>query len=214
MAAHMGRDFGEFFLVNLVVLLHSVVKVMFPMHRHHREFFLIQEQETRIPLNDRLLHRCFSVCQDSLETGIHLILHRQHSCACVGLCGFNVLGAIPSALELVVNMNGLILHIQVIHSQTHKLGNSHTRIEQDIHTIIIFAIMLVLFDKGQEFALLVSGDSFSGDRIVDDNLCQLKVKGILADVVILHRHSKCRAKNTTDAVNRTITPLVLFLQLD
>ena len=54
MAAHMGRDFGKLNLVNAVVFLQNMLEVMFPMEGDHRHIVLVQEQETRIPIDHRL----------------------------------------------------------------------------------------------------------------------------------------------------------------
>ena len=140
--AHMGRDLGHLYLVNAVVLVQGVLEVMLPMHCHHRAVILVKEQEARIAVNGRLDQGRLSVCQDSLETGVNIVFHRKRSCSCVGLGGFNVLCAITSPLKLMVNSDGLVLHIQVADSQSHKLRDSQPRVEQDIDSIVILAIIL------------------------------------------------------------------------
>ena len=85
--------------------------------------------------------------------------------------------------------------------------------EQDVHRIVILAVVLVLFDKGEELSHLVSADGFPCVGIVDNDLCKFKIKGILADVIILHRHSKSGAKNATDAMDAAVAPSVLLLKL-
>ena len=143
MAAHMGRNQGKLFLVNAVVLLPGVLEVMLPMHCHHRAVILVKEQETRIAVNGRLDLGWLSACQDSLETGVNIVFHRQHSCSCVGLGGFNVLCAITSPLQLMVNSDSLVLHIQVADRQSYKFGDSQASMEQDVHRIVILAVCVI-----------------------------------------------------------------------
>lgn len=193
MAAHMGSNQGKLFLVNAVVLLPGVLEVMLPMHCYRGTVILIQEQESRIAVNGRLDQGRLSVCQDSLKTGVHIILHRQHSCTCVGLGGFNVLCAVRLSLQLMVNADGLVLHIQVADGQSRKFGDSQTRMEQDINAVIVFAVVLVLLNEGQELPHLLPGDGFPCYRIVDNDLCKLKIKGILSEEIILHRCGKSGA---------------------
>ena len=111
----------------------------------------------------------------------------------------------------MVNSDSLVLHIQVADRQSYKFGDSQASMEQDVHRIVILAVVLVLFDKGEELSHLVSADGFTCVGIIDHNLDKFKVKGILADVIILHCHCKSGAQNATDAMDGTVAPLVLCL---
>ena len=117
------------------------------MHCYHGAVILIEEQKARIPINGRLYHRRLSACQDSLEASIHIILHRQGSCTCIGLGGSNVLGSIALALKLTLDADSPALHIQVTDSQSHKFRDSHTSMEQNVHGIVILGVVLVSLDK-------------------------------------------------------------------
>ena len=214
MTAHMRGDFRKFFLINLIILLNCVLKIFLPMHSNHGAVILVKAQETRIAINYRLNHRRFSACQDSLEAGMHLILHGQRSGSRIGLGGCDVLGAVGLPLELMVNSDGPVPHVQVTNRQANKLGDSQTSMEQDVHSIVILTVVLVLFHKVQKLPHLFNGDGLSCNRVIHNNLGQFKVKGVLADVVIFHGHCKSGPKNATDAVDTAVTSSVFLLKLN
>lgn len=107
----MRCDAGKLFLVEAVVLVQNVLEVMLPMHRYNRLAILVKEQEARISINGRLNQRSISVLQNPLNALLHIILHGENSCANIGFGGSDVLRAVPSELKLMVNPNGLVLHI-------------------------------------------------------------------------------------------------------
>ena len=74
--------------------------------------------------------------------------------------------------------------------------------------------MFIFLDEFQKFTLLLAGNCFSGNRIVDDHGCQLKSKRILADQVIINRHLKRRSQNTPDRMDRTVPSAVHLLKFD
>ena len=74
--------------------------------------------------------------------------------------------------------------------------------------------MFILLDEFQKFTLLLSGNCFSGDRIVYDYRCQLKSKWILTNQVIIHCQLKSRSQNTSDGVNGAVPSAIHLLKLD
>ncbi len=214
MAAHMGRDVGQLVLVGLVVLLHDALKVFLPVHGHRGTVILVIEQKASVAVDGGLNIRRLPARQDPLEAGVNIVLHGEDPGACVGLGGGDVLGAVASALKLMVDADGFGLHVQIADSQATKLGDPQACVEQDVDAIIVFAEALVLQSKSQEFSHLLPADGIPGDGIVDQDLRHLEVKGILAENVILHRRCKGRPQHTADGVNGAVAPLVLLLQLD
>jgi len=74
--------------------------------------------------------------------------------------------------------------------------------------------MLIILDEFQKFTLLLTGNCFSGNRIVDNHGCQLKSKRILADQIIINRHLKRRSQNTSDRVDGTVPSAIHLLKFD
>ena len=59
MPADMGRDLGHLHPVDLVVLLSDVLKILFPVHRHHGHPILIHEQRRRAQENGVKIHTAY-----------------------------------------------------------------------------------------------------------------------------------------------------------
>lgn len=98
----------------------------------------------------------------------------------IGLCSLNVQLHIDS-LQLMADIDKTFLHIQVVNSQPAELGDSHIRIEQNVHRFIAFAVYIVVMYKLQKFTHLVLGDYRSGTFIVYYSPGKLKLKGGLCD---------------------------------
>lgn len=59
MPAYMGRDLGQLYPVNLVILGYNMLHILFPMQCHHRHIIFVQEQESGATIHNRLHPRLF-----------------------------------------------------------------------------------------------------------------------------------------------------------
>ena len=132
MAANVRRDVGKLNSVNLIVAFDHMVEAVFPVHCNLRQSFLIQEQKPAVAINDFLHRRRFAVLQNSLETSVHILCHRNLSGTSFGFGAFNV-NFHTSSLKLMVDIDNPILHIQIADGQSTELGNTHSGVEQDVN---------------------------------------------------------------------------------
>lgn len=68
-------------------------------------------------------------------------------------------------------------------------------------------------DEFQEPAHLVTADGFSGFTVIDHHACKLESEGVLYDNIVIDRHLKSRAQDTTHRLDRAVAPAVA-LQLN
>ena len=73
---------------------------------------------------------------------------------------------------------------------------------------------MFIFNKLQQISLLLSGDRFSGNRIIDNDGGKLKFKWIFTKQVIIYCHLKCRSENSPDRMNGTVSPSIYLLELN
>ena len=76
-----------------------------------------------------------------------------------------------------------MLQIDVPDRQAAEFGNPQSRVEQDVHPLIIPAVDVVPVDKFQEFAHLLRRDGLSGNGVIDQHAGHIKVEGIKATMI-------------------------------
>ena len=74
--------------------------------------------------------------------------------------------------------------------------------------------MFIFLNKLQQISLLLSGNRFSGNRIIDNDGCKLKFKWIFTKQIIIYCQLKCRSENSPDRMNGTISPPINLLELN
>ncbi len=113
----------------------------------------------------------------------------------------------------MIDVYHTIFKVDVIYGQAAEFGNTHPRVKQNIHDLVIFAVSIVIVDKFEELPHLVPRDGFSCDAVVDYDCCQLEIKGILSYRVVIYRHLKSRTQDAAHGPDGTVPPSAL-LQLD
>ncbi len=146
MTAHMRRDLRKFHAIDAIILLHRLLEVLLPVHRHHQLSILIEPKESGVPINHSLHLQLRSSGKNALKCFIHIILHRNHSCTGIGLCCINI-DQCSGLLKLVINIDGSVLHIQIMNRQPCELRYTHPRLKQNVHPVIITAGKLPFFDE-------------------------------------------------------------------
>lgn len=136
--AHMRRDLRKFHAIDAIILLHRLLEVLLPVHRHHQLSILIEPKESGVPVNHRLHLQLRSSGKNALKCFIHIVLHRNHSGTGIGLCRINA-NQCPGLLKLMVNVDGSVLHIQIMNRQPCELRYTHPRLKQNVHPVIITA---------------------------------------------------------------------------
>ena len=204
MSAHMGRDFRKLNFVNAVVFLQNMLEVMLPMEGDHGHVILVQEQKARVSVDHRLFEQLFPARDDPAEAGHDFVAHGDEPLTAFGFGVLDDIGHVPGTLQLVIHPNPLFLEVDVRDGQSAEFRYTQARIEQDVDSIVILTEMLVFLDKFQEGSLLSSGDGFSGDAVIDHHGCQLKLKRVLADQIVLQSHLKGRAHHATDGMNGAV----------
>ena len=107
--------------------MHHVIEAVLPVHCHLRHPIIIQEKESAVTVNDLLYLRCPSRLQDPPETLRYFIVHRQLSGARVRLGFLDHVLHVAGALELVIDVENLVLHIDVPHRQPAEFGDPDAR---------------------------------------------------------------------------------------
>ena len=114
----------------------------------------------------------------------------------------------------MVNLDTLLIELDVRNGQSTELRDSQPRVKEDEDRIVVPAEMFIFLDKFQKITLLLSGNRFSGDRIIYDHRCQFKSKRILTDQVIIHCQLKSRSQNASDGVNGAVPSTIPLLKLN
>ena len=213
MSANMGRDLGELFLIDAVILLADMFKVFFPMQSYHRHSVLVQIKKAAFALNVRFYHRRWTAFKDPFETGVNIIGHGNFSRAVSRFRWLNHILHVPLALKLMVNVYHPILQINIRYRQPDKFRDTHSCFEEDINTVVVFAEMLVPLDEVQESTLLLPCDSLSRYDVIDNHCCKLEIKRILANQIIFDGHFKRRSYYAAHRMNGAV-PSPVLLKLD
>ena len=114
----------------------------------------------------------------------------------------------------MINDDLMAVEINTGSGQSAKLGDSQSGMKQDVDPVIVAAEVLVAFDEGKKLSLLISCNGLSCHAVVYNDGGKLKVKGILADQIIIDGHTEGRAQNATDRMDRAVAFALLLLQFD
>ena len=204
MAAYMGRDLRKLNFVNAVVFLQNMLEVMLPMEGDHGHIIFVQKQKAGVSVDHRLFEQLFPIVDDPAEACHHFVAHRDKPFAAFGLSVLNDIGHVPGALQLVIHPDPLVLEVDVRDDQSAEFRYTQACIEQDVDPIVILTEVLVLLNELQEGSFLGSGDGFPCDTVIDHHRCQLELKRVLADQIVLPRHLKGRSDHTTHRMDGTV----------
>ena len=138
MSAYMRCDFRKLYTIDAIILINRMLEVFLPMHCHHRLTVLIKAKEPGITINHRFYPWWSAIFQYTLKAFIYIVLHRNHSGTGIGLCRINA-NQCPGLLKLMVNVDGSVLHIQIMNRQPCELRYTHPRLKQNVHPVIITA---------------------------------------------------------------------------
>ena len=80
----------------------------------------------------------------------------------------------------MVNIDGSVLHVQILQRQTCKLRNTHPCLKQNVHTVIILAVVRIVFYKFEESSFLFPCNGLTSDCVIYQYSSKLKLKWILS----------------------------------
>ena len=203
-AADMRGDVRHLHPEDLIVPVHHVVEPVFPVHRHQRHALVVQVEEADVSVDHLLDCRRLTVFEDGLKAAEDLLRHGDLPGACVRLCGLDDVLNRGSPLQLLVNVDDPVLHVQVADGQAAELRDTYPGMEQDEDCLIVFAVAVVIPDKLQELPHLIAGDGLPGDAVVYDHTGKLKGKGILVQTVVIHCHLEGRPEHSADRLHCAI----------
>ena len=199
MPADMRRDVRKLYAEDVVVSLNCVLETVFPVQGYKRQAPVISEKESDVAINHDLLHPFRSVIDDRLEHIPHIIRHRELPCSGIRLCSRDNVIALRSPLQLMINVNDSVLHVEVTLREPAELADSHACMEKDVEDLVVLAIYIIVVNKLEEVLHLLRGNGFPGLFGIDDDPGQLETERILHQHVIVYRHLESRTKDTTDS---------------
>ena len=153
-------------------------EAMLPMHRHFWISFLVCKKKSAIPVYDTLMFRRLPVLYDCPEALRHIIRHRQFPGSCIGLGAFNNVLHFRWTLQLMVDVDYLVFHINVWKRQAAEFWNPHACMEKDVDHFIILAVHHIIMDKFQKFSHLVFCHCFACYAVIYHYPCKFKPKGV------------------------------------
>ena len=160
--AYMGCDLRKLYFINAVVLIQDMLEVMLPMEGNHGHLVLVQKQEARIAFDDRLLLRRLSVGDHPAKAFHNLLAHGHIPLTAFGLGVLDDVLHITLALKLAIYPDTLVLEVDVRNGQPAKFGNPQPGIEQDVDSVIVFVVAVILLAECQmtDAAFRYSSKSF------------------------------------------------------
>ena len=209
----MRCNIRQLFPVDLVVAAHRMVEPVLPVHRHFRHAVLVQVQKSGIAANHLLYPRSFPVLQDRLKAAEDLLCHGQLPCACICLGRLDHVFHFGGPLQLLVDVDDPLLHVEIVDGQSAELGDSHSCVEQNIECLVVSAVVVVIVHELQELAHLVFGDGLPCHAVVDHHPGKLEPEGILLQVVVVDCHLEGGAENASHCFDTAVS-LAISLHLD
>ena len=125
-----------------------------------------------------------------IHHGLHTVLpvegHQRKACARSGirLGGFDHQPHVRQPLQLVIDVDDPVFHVQVADGQPTEFRDPHTGMEEDEDRFVVFAEDIVIVDELEELPHLVSGDRLSRHAVIYDHLRQFKAEGVLYQAVM------------------------------
>ena len=213
MPAHVRSDVRQLFPIDLVVAIHRMVESVLSVHRHFRHAILVQIQKPCVTANHLLYPRCFPVLQDRLKAAEYFLCHGELSCACICLGRLDHVLHFGGPLQLLVDVDDPLLHIEIVDGQSTELRDSHSCMEQYVECLVVSAVVVIVVHKLQELAHLVFGDSLSRHAVVDHHPGKLEPEWILLQVVVIDCHLEGRTKHASHCFDTAVS-LAISLHLD
>ena len=199
--------------VDLVVAFDHVVEAVLPVHGDFRHACLVQVQKACVSSDHLLDQRRFPVLQDRLKAAEDLLCQGDLSGTGVGLGLLNDVLHPAGALQLVVDVDDPVLHVQVLDGQPAELGDAHAGVEQDVDRFIVFAVYVVIVNELQELAHLVFGDSLPRHAVIDHHPGKLEPEWILLQVVVVDCHLEGGTEHASHCFDTAVS-LAISLHLD
>ena len=153
----MGRDVGKLDTENLVVSCHHVIEPMLPVHGHQGEPFLVQEQKSAVTVHNALHPWLLPILQDCLETFCYILRDGKTPRPGMSLGGLNDEAHVRTSLKLMIDVHHPFFQIDVPDGQPAEFRNSHTRVEENIYHLVVFAVYVIISihnDITDEFSTL------------------------------------------------------------
>ena len=104
----------------------------------------------------------------------------------------------------MIEINDPVLHIQVADRQPAELRDAHPSMEQDVKSLIIFTIAVIIMNELEEFPHLVPGERIPSHTVVDHHTGQFKAERILVQDIVIYRQLESRPQHTPDSFYTTV----------
>ena len=213
MAADVRRDVRHLYFVDIIVTLDRMPEPVPPVHRHFRHPLGVQVQKACIAADHLFESWGLPVLDDPLKAPVHAFRHRDLPGPRIGLRRLDDVFHRGCPLELMVNIDDPVLHVQVADRQPAELRDSHSCVEQDVDHFVILAVDVVVMHKLQELPHLVLCDGFSRHAVVNYNSRELKPEWILLQAIIIYRHLESGPEHAPNRLHTAAAPPIT-LQLD
>ena len=209
----MRSDVRQLFPVDLVVAAHRMVEPVLPVHRHFRHAILVQVQKPCVAANHLLYSRRFPVLKDRLKAAEHFLCHGELPCSCIRLGRLDHVLHFGSPLQLLIDVDDPLLHVEIVDGQSAELRDSHSCMEQDVECLVVSAIVVIVVYKLQELAHLVFRDSLSCHAVIDHHPGKLEPEWILLQVVVVDCHLEGGTEHASHCFDTAVS-LAISLHLD
>ena len=104
----------------------------------------------------------------------------------------------------MVDVNDVVLKVDILDGKSTEFGDSHPCVEQDVKGFVVLAVHIIVPTELEELPHLVFGDCLTGNGVIHHHSGKFKAEGALHKDIIVHRHLKCRAKNTSYRLHSTV----------
>jgi len=112
----------------------------------------------------------------------------------------------------MVDIERPILKVDILYRQSAKLRNTHPGMKKDINHFVVFTVDHIVMDELDEFPHLISCDRLSPYHIVYHNSGKFESERVVNEDVIINRHLKCGAQNSSYRMDGTEAPSILLLK--
>jgi hypothetical protein len=117
------------------------------MHRHQRHPVIVQEKESAVAVHHLFDLRSFPFCKDRPKAIADIITHGKFACTRVRLGFFDHILHAARPLKLMVDVQDLVLQVNVLQGQSAEFRNPQTCVEQDVYSLIVLAVTIVVMDQ-------------------------------------------------------------------
>lgn len=120
-----------------------------------------------------------SVVETVLPVHGHILCDWEFPCSGVGLCGLDDILHLGCPQKLMVDGDDVVLQVNVLDGKSIKFRNLHSRMEQNVERLVVFAVHIIVPDKLEVLPHLVFRDSFPCDGVVHNHSGKFKAEGVL-----------------------------------